>query len=62
MFPVGGSSPTLMIDGATADSVGRIRKTTLTSPLIVPSGAVMCVRSSSGTHGAFVHGFLTKAK
>jgi hypothetical protein len=61
-FPPGSQQITLMIDGDVSDSSGRVRKTTLTSPLIVPAGATMCARASSGTHGAFVHGFLTKAK
>jgi hypothetical protein len=34
----------------------------VTSPLIVPPGSTMCARASTGTNGAFVHGFLTKAK
>lgn len=58
----GGGQMTLMVDGATADANGKIRKTTLTSPLIVPSGGTICARASSGSHGAFVHGFVTKAK
>lgn len=62
VYPSGGQQQTLLIDGATADAAGKIRKVTPTAPLVIPSGAIMCARSSSGSHGAFVHGFLTKAK
>ena len=61
-FTPGGSQIYLLVDGGTGDANGKIRKTTLTSPLVVPADDTMCVRSSTGTVGAFVHGFLTKAK
>lgn len=62
MFPVGASASTLMDDGGTSDANGKIRKVTLTSPLVVPAGATMCVKSNLGNVGAFVHGYFTKAK
>jgi hypothetical protein len=62
MYTPNSSQIYLMVDGGTGDANGKIRKTTLTSPLIVPAGNTICVRSSSGTVGAFVHGFVTKAK